>query len=271
MPFSINPTDFFVNAPFIQLQDHLLDLFIEHNLQPEIGLEGDLLYTQSIDDFQKVADKLQSNNLGCTLHAPFFDLSPGALDHKIREVTRNKLHLAFDLIPVFKPKAVVCHLNFESNKHGYKHEAWFKHAKKTWQELLTVAEKHDTPLMLENTYEESPEQHLLMLEALDSPLAKFCFDTGHVISFADSNWQQWQAILNNRLGHLHLHDNDGDLDSHLAIGRGKFDFAGFFNLLSKDGLHPTVTIEPHSLDDLWESLETLQDMGVLPQSKNNQS
>ncbi len=263
MTFSIDSADFFVNAPFIQLQDNLLDLFIENSLQPEIGLEGDLLYTLKEHDFQKVADRLQANNLGCTLHAPFFDLSPGALDPHIREATRNKLHLAFDLIPVFKPKAIVCHLNFESNKHGYKHDEWFKNAKETWQGLLNIAEKHKTPLMLENTYEESPEQHLLMLEAINSPFAKFCFDTGHVLAFAKTDWQKWQSILDNRLGHLHLHDNCADLDSHLAIGRGKFDFDGFFNQLSKKKLHPTVTIEPHSLDDLWESLKTLRSMGVL--------
>lgn len=263
MPFWVDKSGFFINAPFQEFQDSLLNLFITHRLQPEIGLEGDVLYTKSRDDFKQVADTLKSHKLRCTLHAPFFDLAPGALDPHIRQASRNKLRLAFDLIPLFKPKAIVCHLNFESNKHGYKHPEWFLHARETWQDLLNVCEAHQTPLMFENTYESSPEQHLLMLEALDSPLAQFCLDTGHLQCFANTPWESWQAIIDTQLGHLHLHDNCGERDSHLAVGRGNFNFTGLFNHLAKNGLQPTVTIEPHSLDDLWASLKHLQEMGVI--------
>ena len=85
----------FVNAPFNYLEEHLSD-FIAENLQPEIGLEGDVLYRKSKDDFTVVARTLHENGLSCTLHAPFFELSVGALDKNSRQVSRAKLKKAFD-------------------------------------------------------------------------------------------------------------------------------------------------------------------------------
>ncbi len=262
MTFSVPSTDFFVNAPFMQLEDDLLDLFIKHGLQPEIGLEGDALYTRSSGDFERVAVQLKKNGLSCTLHAPFFDLAPGGLDPHIRKASRKKLRLAFELISIFQPKVIVCHLSFEANKHGYKQAEWFAHSRKTWQELLTVAKKNKTLLVFENTYETSPEQHILMLKELNSPAAGFCLDTGHILAFAKNSWQDWLPALDS-LGHLHLHDNHGDSDEHLAVGLGTFDFTGLFRYLSERVLKPTVTIEPHTRDDLWASLDKLKSMGVL--------
>lgn len=262
MTFSVPSPDFFVNAPFFQLENGLLDLFLKHGLQPEIGLEGDALYTKDKSAFARVAALLRQNGLSCTLHAPFFDLAPGGIDPHIREATREKLRRAFELIAIFQPKVIVCHLNFEANKHGYKHTEWFTHSHKTWQELLAIAQKSKTRLVFENTYETNPEQHLLMLEALQSPYAGFCLDTGHISAFAKNSWQDWLPAMD-KLAHLHLHDNCGDSDAHLAVGLGTFDFDGLFRYLSQRGAKPTVTIEPHTRDDLWTSLDNLKKMGVL--------
>ena len=90
----------FVNAPWYELKDRYLDLFVEHKIQPEIGLEGLCLYEESTENFKEIAETLIRNNLSCTLHAPFFDLAPGALDPEILKASRNKLRKAFQLIPI---------------------------------------------------------------------------------------------------------------------------------------------------------------------------
>ncbi len=251
----------FVNAPFTYLQEHLTD-FIAEGIQPEIGLEGDVLYNLSQDDFKAVARTLHENDLSCTLHAPFFELSVGALDKNIRKVSRAKLKKAFELIPIFKPASIVCHLGFEDNKHGYKVNDWFKYALEGWQELLQIAEDHATPMMLENTYELNPVWHKKMIQALDSPLARFCFDVGHVLAFAKNTWQDWMPELEPWLGQLHLHDNLGDRDIHLAVGKGIFPFKNFFDYLKKEKLVPLVTIEPHQENGIRDSLQMLDTLGL---------
>lgn len=262
MPFSTVPEHCFINAPIRQLDDDLLSIFLANRFQPEIGLEGDALYIKSSREFTQIAKSLQGEGLACTLHAPFFDLAPGALDAKILAVTREKLKRAFDLIDIFKPQAIICHLNFESNKHGYKLDEWFFHALETFSQLLAVAEEQQVTLALENTYETEPTQHLRMMQALDSPYARVCLDTGHLLAFAKSPWQDWLPIFP-WIGHLHLHDNQGLTDTHLAIGRGGFDFAGFFAALVQCGIQPRLTLEPHSEADLWASLDALAEMEVV--------
>ena len=269
MTFQISPDRCFINAPFDQLEERLLGLFLDHGLQPEIGLEGDVLYNRDTGDFIKVATELHKRGLSCTLHAPFFDLSPGALDHNIQRATREKLKMAFNLIEIFKPQAIICHLNFEENKHGYKVDQWFQESLNTWQQMLELIKSSRTIMMLENTYEKTPAQHLRMLNSLNSDKVRFCLDSGHVQAFARNRWQDWLPVMDQWLAHLHLHDNSGQRDDHLAIGRGRFDFAGLFNYLDIHDLNPFITLEPHTEDDLWASLEALKQMGVVDLMPND--
>lgn len=262
MSFHTTPECCFINAPIRHLQGELLPFMLKNHFQPEIGLEGDALYSMTGQEFKQIATALRQEGLGCTLHAPFFDLSPGALDARIRTVTREKLRLAVELIDTFSPRAIICHLNFESNKHGYKLDEWFAHAVETFRQLLRMAARHQTTLCLENTYETEPGQHLRMMQALDSPYARICLDVGHLQAFAKCPWQEWLPALP-WVGHLHLHDNQGDTDTHQAIGRGRFDFPGFFAALAQHGVQPNLTLEPHSKEDLWLSLDALAGMDVV--------
>ncbi len=246
----------FVNAPFQMLRENI-DEFIVNRIQPEIGLEGDVLYELGREDFSHIACRLQDAGLSCTIHSPFYEISPGAVDPYIRQVSRKKLRLAFDLIPVFKPKSIVCHLGFEENKHGYKEKEWFSYSLETWQELLEIAISNHTLLMLENTYEYGPEKHEKMLSALNSSSACFCLDVGHVLAFAGGNWQDWLPALLPRLGQLHLHDNNGEIDEHLAVCQGIFDFSGLFAYLKEKKIKPLLTLEPHQEEGLSLSLAAL--------------
>jgi sugar phosphate isomerase/epimerase len=247
----------FVNVPFDRLQNEYLDFMLTHRLQPEIGLEGDFFHSTAEGDYAAVARVLQKAGLPCTLHAPFFDLAPGASDREIRRVSREKLHRAFELITLFKPTAVVCHLGYEENKHLCRMEEWFGHSLDTWRALLELAERHQTPIMLENTYETGPEQHRRLFEALPSPFLRFCLDTGHTLAFAKNSWRDWLPALSPWLGQLHLHDNKGDFDNHQAVGSGIFDFAGLFGYLREHKLAPLITLEVRSEEALWESFEAM--------------
>ncbi len=254
-------TDYcFINAPFAQLQAGLLELFLKNRLQPEIGLEGECLWDAEKDAFRKTADILKQHNLSCTLHAPFSDLAPGGFDSRIRALSREKLRLAFELIPVFNPRSIVCHLGFEKNKHNYNLDTWLKNALETWKELLDIAERHQTLVMFENTYETSPMIHRTLFKKLDSPVLGLCLDVGHLMAFANTPWQVWldENEVGPWLGQLHLHDNLGDSDDHLAIGQGNFNFSELFDYLRSRRLSPLITLEPHSEEDLWQSLAAIE-------------
>jgi len=247
----------FINAPFDRLQTDLFRVFIDNRLQPEIGLEGSCLYKKTFGDFKEIAQAFKKEGLACTMHAPFCDLAPGGTDLAVLAATRTKLRKAFELIEIFEPVSIVCHLAYEENKHGFKQDEWLANSIETWQELLAIAESHHVSVAFENTYETSPDLHLKLLTSLDSPYAGFCLDVGHVMAFACNSWRDWLPTLLPWLFQLHLHDNSGDRDNHLAIGEGSFDFAGLFGYLRQQKQQPIITLEPHREEGLWNSLKAL--------------
>ncbi len=250
----------FINAPFDRLPKDLLNLFLEHRFQPAIGLEGDCLWEQNAENFTRIAVTLQDRGLACTMHAPFHDLVPGGFDKRVIELSREKLARAFDLLPIFKPQSIVCHLGFEHNKHGSQVERWLETSVATWTPLIDTAEAAGTRVMFENTYETDPEVHRQLFAELNSENVGFCLDTGHLLAFADTSWQPWLAELIPWLGQLHLHDNDGRGDKHIAVGTGIFDFQSLFDYLRQKKISPLITLEPHSEEDLWLSLENIEKM-----------
>lgn len=252
----------FINAPFEQLEKGLLDTFLRYELQPEIGLEGECLWNRDDDAFISVAKKFEAKSLSCTLHAPFFDLTPGGIDSKIREISRQKLRRAFSLISIFKPKTIVCHLGYDEEKHSYKWNEWLSLSVETWSELIEIASSSGTRVMFENTYEKLPDIHLQLFEELQGLDIGFCLDVGHLMAYAGSTWQVWLDKLQPWLGQIHLHDNDGERDDHIAIGQGIFNFEELFNHLHKNNLSPLITLEPHSENDLWKSLDAIKSLNL---------
>ena len=50
---------------------------------------------------------------------------------------------------------------------------------------------------------------------------KASFDNGHALVFSTVCAADWIETLGADLYHCHLHDNDGEVDRHNAIGSGK--------------------------------------------------
>ena len=251
----------FVNIPFADF-DNYENLVSQYRINPEIGLDGDALYTFSRQDFLNRSNFLSSQGLNCTLHAPFHDMLPGAQDQFVLQASRDKLRRCFDLLEIFKPRSIVCHLGYLDCVHSYNPEQWLATSLETWRPLLAAAENSNTPIMFENTYEYGPHIHKTILESLGSPLARFCLDVGHLLAFAHMPWPDWLNVLGQWLGQLHLHDNHGFRDEHLPIGKGDFDFSGLFSYLKSRNIKPLITLEPRSESDLWDSLNALDRFAI---------
>jgi len=251
----------FVNIPFSEF-DKYQEIVTRNRINPEIGLDDDALYTFSRQDFLDRAAFLKDLGLSCTLHAPFHDMLPGAQDQFVLQAVRNKLKRCFDLIEVFNPRSIVCHLGYLDCVHSYDLDQWLTTSLATWREMLVVAESSGTPVMFENTYETGPRVHKIILENLDSPLARFCLDVGHLLAFANTPWSNWLSALGPWLGQLHLHDNHGFRDEHLPVGHGDFGFPGFFSSLKSKNINPIITLEPRSVNDLWDSLNALDSFAI---------
>ncbi len=72
-----------VNVPFSFLLRGYLARFLERGLNPEIGLDAFSLGTYPPETFRRVARMFAQAGRCCTVHGPFQDISPGALDDLI--------------------------------------------------------------------------------------------------------------------------------------------------------------------------------------------
>jgi sugar phosphate isomerase/epimerase len=243
-----------VNVPFLRLKNEYLALFMEYGMNPEIGIDAGAIDSISDKEFKNIAEILKINQRKITLHGPFMDLVPGGLDSMLLAATRNRLDRFFEIIPIFEPIHVVCHTGYDPGHYRENWNEWLANSIATWKSYVGLAERFGFKLLLENVYEKNPEVHLAFFDAISSDHFGFCLDIGHHHVFGKSPLKEWVERLGEKIMALHLHDNDGQEDSHLAIGKGNADFRGLFQLISERGLRPTVILEPHEEETLWQSL-----------------
>jgi sugar phosphate isomerase/epimerase len=244
-----------VHIPFRLLAKEILPVVIEKRINPEISFNFTDLETTPPSAYAEVAKRLSGAGLRVTFHAPFMDLRPGALDQKIRQATKDRLQQLFDLVPFFHPVTVVCHPSFDERYYVSTRQAWLENSIATWSYFLKSAEAVQTIITLENVYETEPSPLLQLLGALSSSRLRFCFDTGHFNVFSRAPLADWIEKMAPYLVQLHVHDNAGAADDHSPVGKGNFPFRDFFARLQAANLFPLITLEPHSLDDLWQSLQ----------------
>ena len=246
-----------VNIPFAFLLRGYLPRFLELGLNPEIGLDAYSLDQFPPAAFRRAARAFQEAGRRLTLHGPFQDLLPGSLDRVVLAASRRRLRQAFRLLPVFKPEAIVCHLGFEARHYQWDRQEWLARSLATWRELAGVAAAQGVVVRLENVYETEPELFLEILVGVGAANLQVCLDVGHLMAFGGGDFPRWLEALAPAIGQLHLHDNDGRGDTHLALGSGQVPLAEVLRFLAGQGRRPLVTLEPHQEGSLEPSLEYL--------------
>ena len=129
--------------------------------------------------------------------------------------------------------------------------------------VATFAQRQAELQNLDEKLEERARDLRRLLETLNSNGVCFCFDTGHFNVFARAPLEDWMEQLGRFIGHLHLHDNFGKFDEHLPVGNATFPFERFFAALKDLNVRPTITLEAHAQEHLWQSLENLQKTSYL--------
>lgn len=245
-----------VNAPWGYLLQHM-EMILEHQINVEIGFDGNALDYAPRKELERVSGQLSNRGCKITFHGPFWDLSTGSIDSLVRQATRRRLEQVYEMIEIFHPIQIVCHSGYDPRHHGGYRQAWMDCSLATWEPLVKKSDALQTPLLVENVWEEDPEIHKALFDEFDSPYFGFCLDVGHQNSFSKTSLPVWLEALCEHIQELHLHDNDGSRDAHLPIGRGEIDFRGLFAFLKGRRRSPLITLEPHCEEHLAETLSGL--------------
>lgn len=243
-----------IHVPFEMLEKHL-PFIKKEKLNLEIYFGSRRIDNLRKKDIIKLKKKLDYNPR-LTIHAPFMDLSPGAVDSRVREITIKRFFDVFDLAEVLKPKIVVFHSGYEKWKYDERVDIWLEGSLKTWKLVNERAEALGVKIAIENIFEDEPTNLKLLMEEMNSKNFGICFDTGHFNLFSKTFLLNWLEMIKPYIVELHLHDNTKSKDLHLAIGDGNFDFRTLFRELK--GKNLVYTIETHSVEDTKKSLERLK-------------
>ncbi len=173
-----------------------------------------------------------------SIHAAHMGLNHLCWDAEIREITLARYMNAISLARQVRASLVVFHSLYNPLVAGPDHARWVARSAGFWENLLPFAEEMDACFVIENCWEDKPDHIVALLDAVGSPRLKACLDVGHVNAWSSLPPADWIKSLGGHLRHLHLHDNHGRFDEHLAVGKGKIDFQAVFQALADLPLQP---------------------------------
>jgi sugar phosphate isomerase/epimerase len=245
------------HVPYPRLSEHL-GYIVADRINPEIFFSAETLDHIVWEELSAQAGVLHSAGLTTTIHAPFMDLNPGALDPSIREVTRKRFHQVFQAAEQLKPRVIVFHPGYDDLRYGGNRLDWLKNSIDFWREFVRCARDLGCVIAMENIFEKEPSTLRGLLDAIDDPCFRHCFDVGHWNMFTTVSMEEWFAELGPFLAESHIHDNHGHADEHLPPGEGQIDFPLLFRLLRQYAPNAVYTIEAHSFTRLERALKAIQ-------------
>lgn len=243
-----------IHVPYDTL-DKYLGFIRERRLNLEIYFGSTSVDRITKQDIVALRNKLDYGP-SLTVHAPFMDLSPGAVDEKVRAITVQRFSDVLDFSGVLQPGVIVFHSGYDRWRYDHRVDIWLDGSLRTWGVLNRRAADMGIRIAIENIFEDDPENLRLLAREMDSDNFGICFDTGHFNLFSKLPLREWLGLIRDYIRELHLHDNSRFRDDHLPIGDGDFDFRTLFSELQD--IDCVYTIEAHSMKDVVTSMERLK-------------
>lgn len=222
-----------------------------------------LLLLAQRDAIRRILDHY---GMGLICHLPTFihtaDLTASIRDAS-REEVLNSLAAARDL----GAHKVVLHPSFVGGMGRSAPELARRHAIEALDAAAREGEKLDCRICLENLFTRltpftTPDDFEAAFQRW--PGLRMTLDVGH--AFIDGRSMdlmfEFMRRFGDRIDHLHISDNGGRQDDHLAVGDGAIDFRALISGLKQLGYDETMTLEIFTPDrtDLVNSRHRLQEM-----------
>lgn len=170
-----------------------------------------------------------------TLHAPYYELFPCAIDKMARKLAAYRYRQAIELAKRYGSQKVVIHGGYNGRIY---YPVWYvEQSIVFWKEFLQ--EDPGVEIVLENVFETDPQWLLDIVKGVDHPKLKLCLDVGHAHAYSGISVMDWVENWAPYLSHFHIHNNDGSYDLHNALNDGSIPMK---DLLRKiDDLCPNAT------------------------------
>ena len=206
------------------------------------------------DDFiARKRDALRSFS-HVSLHAPYAELFPCAVDSEIREFARRRLKQAGEICARLGIRRMIAHTGCAPRL--YYPEWYVPHSIEFWRDLLQEL-PGDIEVLLENVLDPEPAELQAILDGVSDPRLGACLDVGHANVYAAVPPEVWIRVLGDRIREVHLHNNDGRIDSHAALGAGVIDMRKLLAVLGRCASGADICIESRDVSAslaVWDEL-----------------
>ncbi len=230
----------------------LIERFVEVGLGVELQITSEVLDSLTLKDFGKL--RRLAGGAPVTVHAPFIDLNPGALDSYILKATRDRFFETVTTAKVLNAEVIVFHTGYHPQKVDPFYNSWFERALETFRE---VAENWKGKIALENVFDRNPKNLKNFIKNLPENVG-VCLDVGHMNLFSEVPVSLWFEVLGSRIYEFHLHDNLGLQDNHFPMGTGTVNYPEVFTQMEKLKQEYILNLENKTYEDVLKSLEYLR-------------
>lgn len=209
-------------------------------------------YTAIRQQMDSLISALDAHAMNVICHLPTF-VSTADLTDSIRDASLQEMFHSMEVAVELGAQKVVLHPGHIGGLGIYVKETALAHANESLTAIIDRGQELGLAVCLENMFPRcrayfEPAHFEEILQQF--PDLKLTLDTGHANIGAQNGRRILEFIekFGARIGHLHISDNYGERDDHIAPGTGTIDFAKFVQALKQCGYDDTATLEIFSED-----------------------
>ncbi len=210
-------------------------------------------------NFKEFKELLPSYDLCYSVHAPICDMNIASISDLVRKASMKEMMDTIKAANKLDIETVTIHPGLSSMSVRGIEERYLAHAKESMKTLDEAAREYGMTLAIENM----PDMYFFLCskakdlaDILEGTDLGVCFDIGHANTAG-----QIDAMIDtfgNRIKNIHIHDNNGDKDSHMTIGEGSIDFKKVLPKLDYYGRN--YVIESKTFESAVESQSVLESL-----------
>lgn len=206
-----------------------------------------------------------------SLHTPCYEANPASSSQRMRNIVLEGYLDTVVLANQLGADMVVVHTGHKSDGTKSKEEAMANALVVLTETVQFVRKYPGITLVMENTgfysqnFLNSADDFLYLINVINSSQLKASIDIGHAV-LQDLEPAALIRACREHLVHLHLQDNNGVFDDHLALGWGKINYSSIAQALREINFSGRAIIEIFSetpRSALKESVHFLRELGLI--------
>lgn len=241
--------------------EEALEYFDSNKYIDYVEIVHDYPYRE-INDDNELIDLINSYDLKYTVHSPFIDVNIASLNPAVADFSVSEIKRSIDLANMIDSKIVVVHPGILGFHGRGREDIVYQISEEHLKVVGDYAKDSGVDACIENL-PNITDFMFMDVNQLNDTLVKLDLPMTMDIGHAHTNGFTPDEIYFDSIKHIHVHDNPGDDDTHLALGEGTFDVNGFFDVFTKKKYDGIYMLELMSVDFIEKSLEYMKNLGLI--------